>query len=200
MRYMILLALISLCSCAGFRVPFTEHHTMRWMFESGHDTLNSDCIEMSQLRAVAGYLNNRHIGFLNSKNERSALDVAEFKASIGSKCDPVLVGLTTGQIQTELFGTSQNIPNPEKLRELGGLLFEYQDITTDSGLRTTLHLEQEWKGPERRLVAIYRLVDGKIIHFQASGKDNVDRRKIQWPVTEFFGFVLKEGAGAIKIK
>lgn len=183
--------------CAGFTVPFTDHRAARWMFESGHDTLNSDCIEMSHLRAVAGYLERRHLGFLNSKNEQDALDVHEFKTVLGAACEPVIVSLTTNQLQTELFGTAQNIPHPEKLRELGGLLFEYEDVTTDSGLRLTFHLEQEYKGPKRRLVAIYRLMDGKIIHYQYAGKDNVDQRKISWPVVEFFGFMMKEGAESV---
>jgi hypothetical protein len=170
---------------------------MRWLITADHDTLNSDCIEKQQLRAIAIFLEQRHLEFLRSRNEQEALDVKEFKESLGSSCSLVIVGLTTSQIQTELFGTSSVIPNPEKLRELGGMLFEYQDIRADAGVRPTLHLEKEYTGPNRRLVAVYKLTDGKVIHFQYSGVDNINRRSLHWPVMEFFSFVIKEGADAV---
>lgn len=195
MRKLILVTILLLTGCAGFTVPFTDHKTMRWMFKADHDTLNADCIEKPQLAAIAGFLEQRHLDYLRKETE--AVNVKEFKESLGTTCEPLLVGLTTTQIQTELFGTSAVIPNPEKLRELGGLLFIYQDILTDAGLLPTFHLEREYTGPDRRLVAIYQLTDGQIIHLQYSGKDNVSRRSLHWPVVEFFGLVIKQGADAV---
>lgn len=190
-----LICCLTLVGCAGFKIPFTDHKTARWMFKADHDTINSDCIEKPQLQAIAGFLEQRHLEFIRKQEE--ALNIKDFRESLGSACQPLLTNLTTTEIQTELFGTSAVIPNPEKLRELGGILFAYLDVTTDAGIRPTLHLEKEYFGPNRRLVAIYQLTDGKVIHLQYAGKDDVARRTLHWPVAEFLGIVVKEGASAI---
>lgn len=195
MRVVILFALISLCSCAGFTVPFTDYKAMHWMFESDRDEINAGCIEKPQLQAIAGFLEQRHLDFIRKKEK--AMSIKDFKDSLGTACQPLFTSLTTTEIQTELFGTSAVIPNPEKLRELGGLLFAYLDITTDAGIRPTLHLEKRYTGPNRRLVAIYQLTDGNVIHLQWSGKDDIARKTLYWPVVEFFGFLVKEGANAV---
>jgi hypothetical protein len=46
------------------------------------------------------------------------------------------------------------------------------------------------------MVAIYRLSDGKILHFNYSGTDNVDTYTRFWPIREFFGIALKGGTKA----
>jgi hypothetical protein len=47
------------------------------------------------------------------------------------------------------------------------------------------------------LVAIYSLSDGKVIHFNYSGVNNVDKFNRFWPIREFFGMAVKGGTKAV---
>ena len=119
------------------------------------------------------------------------------KASLGEACRNGITRLSTPQIKNELFGDIQTISDSSKLRELGGLAFEFRGTVMHSGVEITLHLQRRTEGPKRRMVAIYRLSDGKVIHFNYSGTDNVDRYTRFWPIREFFGLAIKGGTKAL---
>jgi hypothetical protein len=98
-----------------------------------------------------------------------------------------------------LFGDIQTIRDSKKLRELGGFAFEFRNVVNHSGIEPTFHLRRKTEGPKRRLVAIYKLSNGKVIHFNYSGTDNVDIKSRFWPIQEFFGLIVKGGTKAVGI-
>jgi hypothetical protein len=192
-------ALLLLAGCAGTTLPFSDsdHRHMRKMIETSHNETNTDCISFSAFQKVGQELENQHINFLSSRDPSQALNRAQVVLSLGKDCQERVKGLTTEEVKFQLFGSLQTIPNAEQLQYLGGVLFEFEDTTTDSGLRPTLHLEQVSSGPLRGLVAIYRLDNGQVLHLNYFGTDNVDKRSLEWPLLEFFGFVAEAGSKAI---
>jgi len=163
------------------------------LVESNRDETNSTCTDLITLNVVADALEAQHLAYIRTKDDELAIKSGNLEASLGPKCQTRFRKLSLPQIKTELFGDIQTISDSSKLRELGGLLFEYQDVATKSGIHLSLHLSHATKGPERRMVAIYRLEDGTVIHYNYSGTNNVDRKSRSWPIREFFGAMI--GAG-----
>jgi len=149
------------------------------------------------LNIVANALEARHLAYLRTKDADIAISAEELESSLGEKCKVRFVKLSTPEIKTELFGDIQTIKDSDKLRELGGLAFEFQDVLTRSGIHFSLHLGHATKGPKRRMVAIYSLENDKVIHYNYSGTNNVDRKSRSWPVREFFGAMVGIGMKAI---
>lgn len=202
-KWLLIPALLLLTGCAGMKLPFGEERFARGMIETERTETNSDCISFEAFRMVGQALEAQHIRFLSNRNVldlvpgASALTHAQVAEALGQTCQERIRGLTTDEVRFQLFGGLQNIPNPERLQYLGGILFEFEDTVTDSGLRPSLHLEQIRSGPVRAVVAIYSLEDGQVLHFNYFGTDNVDKRTLDWPLLEFFGFAAQAGAGAI---
>ena len=193
-QLLMMFTLISfLFGCAGVKLPFSDsdHRYARKMITTSHDEHNTDCINLVQLKQVGAILEAQHIGFLKSHNPTDALTREEVEVALGTHCQSQTKSLNTDEVRFWLFGNLQNIPNPDQLKYLGGVLFEYEDTETDSGLRPTFHLEQVETGPVRGIVAIYNLENGQVIHFNAFGADDVDKHTLEWPLVEFFGFVAK---------
>lgn len=186
--------LLATVGCAGFRVPFTEYRAMDWRVESGHTAVNSKCTDMDQLNAVAAFLEEKHLKFIQSRDDSEAIVIDDLLASLGERCRPRFTKLSVPQIKNELFGDIQTIADSSKLRELGGVAFDYEDTGARTGIELTLHLRSHEQGPRRRMVAIFRLADNRVIHYNYSGTNNVDRETRRWPIDEFFSAVL--GAGA----
>ena len=151
--------------CAGVPLPFTDARLGRMLIESSRKEINSTCIDQQQLTAIVGLLENQHLRYLRTRSEEEAITVTNLLASLGEECRSRFFKLSIPQIKTELFGDIQTISDSSKLRELGGLAFDYQDVSTKSGIEITLHLRQASQGPKRRLIAIYRLEDERVIHF-----------------------------------
>jgi len=193
------LVVLMATGCAGFRVPFTEYRAANWQTEINHRAVNSTCTDLATLSLVAAELEARHLTYLRSKNDVDALSSEFFLATLGDSCASRFVRLSIPQIKTELFGDIQTISESDKLRELGGLAFDFGDVTTIGGIELTLHIRKRTKGPEHRMVAIYRLADGKVIHFNYSGTDNVDTKSRAWPLDQFFSAAFGAGMKSIGI-
>ncbi len=193
------LAIASLfaASCAGIQVPGTDYRFMDWRIESSRQEVNSTCIDQQQLTVVAGFLEKQHLRYLRTRNEEEAITTTNLLASLGQRCRSRFSRLSIPQIKTELFGDIQTIADSNQLRELGGLAFDYQNVATRSGIEISLHVREADSGPSRRIVAIYRLSDEKVIHFNYSGTDNVDRKSRSWPIDQFFGNLIGVGIKAI---
>jgi hypothetical protein len=174
----------------GIPLPLTDDRLFYMPVEISNKETNSTCTDLSTLRATAHSLEENHLRFLRSKEYTDALDAEVFLHALGDGCHVLYTSLDISQIKTELFGDIQVIDDPRKLRELGGYAFIYEKEVTTGGLEFTLHLDKASRGPMRRMVAIYRLVDGKVIHFNYSGTDNVDTKSRSWPLDEFFGVVV----------
>lgn len=191
--YASLVILFVSTSCAGIPLPFTENRLMDWPVESNRRQVNSSCIDQHQLTIIANFLEDQHLRYLRTHSDEEAITVTNLLASLGERCRSRFSKLSIPQIKTELFGDIQVISDSSKLRELGGLAFDYQNVSTMSGIEVTLHLRQASQGPKRRLIAIYRLGNEKVIHFNYSGTDNVDRKSRTWPIDEFFGALIGIG-------
>jgi hypothetical protein len=181
-----LVMVAAVSGCAGFRVPFTQYRAANWQTEINRHEVNSTCTDLATMNTVANELEARHLAFLRSKDDVDALDSEFFLSALGDSCTSRYNSLSIPQIKTELFGDIQTISNSEKLRELGGFAFEYARVRTKGGIEITLHIRKASKGPHHRMVAIYRLADGKVIHFNYSGTDNVDTKARAWPLDQFF--------------
>jgi hypothetical protein len=181
------------------RIPFSDSKDrhLRKMIRTSDNETNTDCISFSAFQKVGQELEAQHIRYLSSKDEASSLNRSQVALALGEKCQERIKSLKTEDVKLQLFGNLQTIPNPDRLQMLGGLLFEYENTHTLSGLRPTFHLEQNSNGPLRGLVAIYQLEDGKVLHLLYFGTDNVDRRTLEWPLLEFFGFIAESGSKAI---
>lgn len=193
MSYAALIILFMSSACAGVGLPYTDYRLGRTLIESSRQETNSTCIDLQVLNQAANELEAKHLNYLRTKDEQQAIKATELMVSLGKQCEVRFVKLSIPQIKTELFGDIQTIADSSKLRELGGLLFEYQNVSTRSGIELSLHLNQFTKGPKRRLVAIYRLENDLVIHYNYSGTNNVDRKSRTWPVQEFFGVIIKTG-------
>jgi len=166
--------------CAGFSFPLTEHKVARWMIETSHKEVNVHCMNLTRLSAVVFYLEHKY--------EIKDLTLFEIRNLIYG-CEEFLIALTPGEIKQEMYADLQ-FGNPDILRELGGIVLEYEDTTTESGLLPSFKLEQETYGPRRRLVAIYDLNKENIILLNYSGTDNAHDITRQFP----FFTILIEGA------
>ncbi len=180
------ITLMLIVGCAGFGLPFTDYRVANWQVEINRREVNSTCTNLETLKTVAADLEARHLAFLRSQDDADALTSDLLLIALGDKCSSRYVRLSIPQIKTELFGDIQTIAESDKLRELGGLAFDFGDVRTRGGIELTLHIRKATKGPDHRMVAIYRLADGKVIHFNYSGTDNVDRKSRAWPLDQFF--------------
>jgi hypothetical protein len=193
--YAVLLLLIS--GCAGLPLPFTEYRLAEFLVESDRTEINNSCTDLETLNRLALTLEAQHLSYIQTQDESNAIEVSSVRDALGEACENGIRNLSTPQIKTELFGDVQTINDSSKLRELGGLSFEFRSTIMHSGIEISLHLDRYTKGPKRLLVAIYKLSDGKVIHFNYSGIDDVDRYTRFWPIREFFGLVLKGGTKAV---
>lgn len=194
---MILLVLTLCTACAGIPLPFTDHRLGRGLVESNHDETNSSCTDLETLNVVANALEAQHLAYIRTKDDSHAIKADSLHAALGEKCKSRFERLDIPQIKDELFGDIQTIKDSDKLRELGGLAFEYEDVSTKSGIEISLHMDHETRGPKRRLVAVYRLEDNTVIHYNYSGTNNVDRKSRSWPIREFFGAIVGVGMKAV---
>jgi len=183
--------------CAGIPVAFTEYRLMDWPVESRRSAVNSSCIELPQLNVVANLLEEQHLRYLQTHENIDAIDAEDILVSLGGECESRFSKLSVPQIKTELFGDIQTIAESDKLRELGGLAFDYEDVATMSGIEISLHMRKADSGPDRRIVAIYRLADKKVIHYNYSGTDNVDKKSRSWPIDAFFAAIIGVGLKAV---
>lgn len=200
MRLTAILCLVLLTGCAGFGLPFTERRAFDFPIESSRSERNSDCTTLTHLNAVSAAWEQQHLKYIRTKDETDAIPVESLIISLGEGCKERWRNLAIPDIKTELFGDIQTISDSSKLRELGGVLFTMKDVSTLSGIEATMHIRARSSGPDRRLVAIYRLADDRVIHFNYSGTDNVDGRSRRWPIEEFFGAAFGVGVKAIPIR
>jgi hypothetical protein len=183
---LLVIVMMATAGCAGFRVPFTQYRAANWQTEINRHEINSTCTDLDTMNMIAAELEGRHLAYLRSRDDADALDAEFFHAALGEKCFSRYSSLSIPEIKTELFGDIQTINDSGKLRELGGMAFDYARVKTKGGIEITLHIRKASKGPKHRMVAIYRLVDGKIVHFNYSGIDNVDTKARAWPLDQFF--------------
>lgn len=191
---LMLSALIS--GCAGLGLPFTDYRLGDFPVEVSRKETNSSCINLSVLNAAALDLETRYLNYITSKDEKNSIPVDAFLIALGEDCAKRFEHLSVPQIKNELFGDIQTIRDSEKLRELGGYAFDYGDVSTIGGFEPSLHIRKSSNGPDHRMVAIYSLEDGHIIHFNYSGKDDVDRKSRTWPIDAILGIVVDIGVGA----
>ncbi len=185
--------------CAGMPLPFTTFRLGEFLVESDRKEVNSTCTDLATLNSASLALETQHLSFLQTSDPDQAITASQVKAALGEECETRFIRLSTPRIKTELFGDIQTISDSSKLRELGGIAFEFRNTVNYSGIEPTFHLRIKTEGPKRRLVAIYRLNDGKVIHFNYSGTDNVDTKSRFWPIQEFFGIAIKAGTKAVGI-
>ena len=181
---------LALTGCMGIGLPFTDYRLMDWPVDISRQEVNSTCTDIRTLTTVAKELEARHLAYIRSKDAADAMEADVVLHSLGDECLPLFTSLDNGQIKTELFGDVSIISDPDKLQELGGYLFVFSDTRTEGGLEITLHLDKASTGPDRKMVAIYSLATGKVIHFNYSGTDNVDTKSRGWPLDEFFGVAV----------
>lgn len=183
----IFLLLLIGTGCAGFPLPFTEKRAFDFPIESSRTAKNSDCTTLENLNAIASAWEQQHLKYIRTKDDSDAIPVESLIGSLGEECKTRWNRLGVPEIKTELFGDIQTIADSSKLRELGGVSFTMSDVSTMSGIEASLHLRTQKNGPDHRLVAIYRLEDDKVIHYNYSGTDDVDGKSRRWPIEEFFG-------------
>lgn len=190
-KYLFILTLpLIQVGCIGIGIPWTSYRLMDWPVDISRHEINSTCTDIHSLTAAAKELEERHLAYLRSTNPKDAMSEDVVLNSLGEKCLPLFTRLDIGQIKTELFGDVSIIGDPDKLQQLGGYLFVFSDTRTEGGLEITLHLDKASSGPNRRMVAVYVLATGKVIHFNYSGTDNVDEKSRGWPLDEFFGVAV----------
>lgn len=182
-----LMFMLFAAGCAGFPLPFTEKRAFDLPIESTRTEKNSDCTSLTHLNSVAGAWELQHLKYIRTKDDAEAIPVESLVISLGPGCKDRWRNLAIPDIKTELFGDIQTIADSSKLRELGGVSFTMSDVSTMSGIEASLHLRTQKNGPDHRLVAIYRLEDDKVIHYNYSGTDDVDGKSRRWPIEEFFG-------------
>jgi len=182
--------------CAGVPLPYTDYRLGDWRIESSRKERNSGCTNLEALNIVAGALEAQHLAYIRSRDDEDAIVASEILGSLSERCRARIRKLDVAQIKHELFGNVQIVGDASKLRELGGIAFVYTDTHTESGIELSLHVRSHKRGPKRRLVAIYRLEDDKVIHFNYSGTNNVDTKSRVWPIREFLG-LAKVGVGII---
>ncbi len=179
--------------CAGFKVPGTSFRAMDWRVESSLHSRNSTCTNLEQLNVVSSLLEEKHLNFIRSRDEKDAIKVEDILSSLGPKCKERFTKLTVPEIKTVLFGGVTIIERASDLARLGGISFEYENVSTETGIELSLHLRSHQTGPRRRLVAVYKLENERVIHFNSSGTNNVDNETRRWPIDQFFGILLGTG-------
>lgn len=195
--FVLAIALAVVVGCAGFRVPFTEYRAMNWRVESDFHSRNTTCTDLEQLNIASASLEEKHLNFIQTRDDADAIDIDDLLASLGEECRDRFSKLSVAQIKTELFGDVQTIKDSDKLRELGGVSFEYENVSMLTGIELSLHLRGHETGPRRRIVAVYRLADNRVIHFNSSGTNNVDNETRRWPINQFFGALVGAAAGTL---
>jgi len=193
----LLLVTFLLGGCMGIPLPFTDYRLMRMPVNISSKSTNDTCTDLNTLTTTAHELEGRYLTYIRSMDDKDAINADFFLHSLGDDCQSRMARLDTSQIKNELFGDINVIPDPDKLRELGGYSFVYEKLKTRGGVEITLHMNKASKGPARRMVAIYRLADGKIIHFNYSGTDNIDTKSRGWPLDQFFGVAIGAAGKAI---
>jgi len=188
--YLMFTSLIS-AGCAGIPLPFTDYRLANWLVEIKRQEVNSTCIDLATLNSAALDLEDQHLVYLRTHDEANAIVAGNLIAALGEECQTGFSNLSVPEIKTELFGDIQTISDSSGLRELGGLSFRYGDVATKGGIEVSFHMNKASKGPSRRMVAIYRLEDGKVIHFNYSGTNNVDKKTRTWPLDEIFGIAVR---------
>lgn len=197
LKYLTLsLLLLIVAGCAGMPLPFTEKRAFDWPIESSRKATNADCTTLERLNTVAAAWEQQHLTYIRTKEDTEAILVHDLVDSLGPECAKRFNRLPIPDIKTELFGDIQTIADSSKLRELGGVAFTYGDVSSHSGIELSLHLRTHRKGPDHRLVAIYRLKDNRVIHYNYSGTDNVDGKSRRWPIEDFFGALFGTAAKA----
>ncbi len=191
--YIICALLLPLVGCAGFQVPGTDYRLGYLPIESSRTKVNANCTDLETLGFVADVLEQQHLDYIRTQNDEQAIRASDFLASLGSECQVRFVNLSVPEIKTELFGDIQTIADSGSLGGLGGLAFNYQDVLVRSGIELSLHVNQASQGPRRRLVAIYHLETGRVVHFNYSGTDNVDKKTRRWSLDKFFQTALDIG-------
>lgn len=190
---MLLLLLLTL-SCAGVPLLFIDFRLGEFPVESHRTKSNTDCMSLESLNAIARRLEIQHLIYIRSRNIKDAIKVSEFLTAVEG-CRQGINKLSVAEIKTELFGDVQTISNSSKLRELGGLSLKYTDVATTSEIETTLHIRSSSSGPEHRMVIIYQLADNKVIHYNYSGVDDVNRSKRSWPIDLFLKTLIGVASG-----
>jgi hypothetical protein len=192
-----LLLLLVSAACAGIPLPGTEYRLLEWSVESEHKEVNSGCTNLAALTDFASALEEQHLLFLRTKDDANALVSSNILQHLSQECQGRIRTLSIPEIKNELFGDIQIINDVTKLTQLGGISFAYTDKSTMSQVEFSLHMKHHQTGPERRLVAIYRLEDDRVIHYNYSGTDNVDQKSRRWPIDEFLGLAIRGAARAI---
>lgn len=197
---LVILVLLLNMGCAGFPLPFTERRAFNFPVESSHKEVNSDCISLDRLNTTLSAWEKQHLEFIRTKNQTDAIPVENLKSSLGENCQERWEQLSVPGIKTSLFGDLQSIPNADKLRELGGVVFSFRNVSSLSGIESTLHLRTHSSGPRKELVVIYRLEDKRVLHFNYSGTDNLNEKNRRWPIDEFLGILFGTASKAIPVE
>jgi len=182
--------------CAGFRIPGSQVRILDLRVESERVAVNSGCVSLKDLNSLATRLEEQHLRFVRTKDEEEALKADTSVFQLGKGCWDSVSQLSVGEIKQELFGDLQVVPNPDRLRDLGGMEFRFQDVSTQTGIEPSLHIRKRKRGPERRMVLVYKLENQKVIHFNYSGTNDVDAHTRRWPIREVFNILLDVGTAA----
>jgi hypothetical protein len=193
----LLLFIFLLPACAGVPLPYTEHRLGNLPVEVSRKEVNTNCIDLKDFTNVSVAMEAQHLKFLRSGDLQDAISKEDFEKAVGDKCHARLADLTTAQVKTEMFGDLQVIPNAERLLLLGGVSFFFEDTSTSGGLEPTMHIRTMRHGPKERMVIIYRLEDGKVIHFVHSGTSDDTETKRVWALKEVFGTALSTAGRAL---
>lgn len=189
---------ITLCvACAGVPLPFVNYRLGHFPKETDRDELHTDCTDLTTLNDSAELLKLRHLDFVRSGKEEDAIKIQKVR-DVLRNCNQYVEDLTVPQIKQELYGDVQIVNESEDLRLYGGIAFDYKDVVTLTEVGPLLHVKQRFIGPERRIVAIYRLDDGIVVHYNVSGPNDLGRIRTRWPIDEFFGFAIRTIGDAIK--
>ena len=197
MSWIVLVLLLSITGCMGIGIPFTDHRFLNIPVDISRHETNTTCTGIENLTVIAKELEARHLKYIQSKDPSGAMDIDLVTHSLGEECTQRFTRLDIGQIKTELFGDVNIIPDPDRLSLLGGYVFLFSNTLTRGGLEITLHLDRASTGPERKMVAVYELATGKVIHFNYSGTDNVDTKSRSWPLDQFFGLAVGAAGKAV---
>jgi hypothetical protein len=157
---------------------------------------NNDCIDLETFNQITDALKIQHLEYIQTKEDGDAINIEEFINAFGETCKERFNSLKTSEIKTELFGDIQTIFNSMKLREYGGVSFDHRATQTLSSLELSLHLRHSTTGSDRVITVIYELADGKIVHYNDSGTDKINRKVRRWPFRELFGLAVKAAGSA----
>ena len=197
MKYLGILTILPFLGCAGLNVPFTKIELMEWEIEFNRDQVNTKCISIETLHEAAQSLETQYLTYMKTLNPTDSINIDNFKTALGDKCTPLLIKLSTPQIKTELYGDIEIIKDADILQYLGGFSFDFVDISTIGGMEPTFHIKQKSKGPKHRLVAIYSLQTGAVVHFNYSGTNDVDLKSRVWVLDEVIKQIIDTGSKVV---